>query len=83
MRITTWEILDREALDERRNRPRIPLVTECRSCGRVADIEGAPAPQLAEAPGPPGWRLEEERVEFIGLCPECSADQDDQINQEG
>lgn len=55
----------------------------CRSCGRVADIEGASAPQLAEVPGPPGWRLEEERVEFIGLCPECRADQDDQINQEG
>ena len=35
MRITTREVLDREAIDDRRNRPRIPLVTECRSCGRV------------------------------------------------
>ena len=35
MRITTREVLDREAVEERRNRPRIPLVTECRSCGRV------------------------------------------------
>lgn len=35
MRITTREVLDREAVEERRNRPRTPLVTECRSCGRV------------------------------------------------
>ena len=35
MRITPREVLDREAVEERRNRPRIPLVTECRSCGRV------------------------------------------------
>lgn len=35
MRITTREVLDQEAVEERRSRPRIPLVTECRSCGRV------------------------------------------------
>ena len=40
MRLTTRETLDREAVEERRNRPRIPLVTECRSCGRVIDDGG-------------------------------------------
>ena len=35
MRITTREVLDWKAIEERRNRSRIPLVTECRSCGRV------------------------------------------------
>lgn len=35
MRLTTREVLEWEALEERRNRPRIPLVTACRSCGRV------------------------------------------------
>jgi len=40
MRITTREVLDREAIEERRNRPRIPLVTECRSCGWVIDDGG-------------------------------------------
>ena len=40
MRITTREVLDWEAIEERRNRSRIQLVTECRSCGRVIDDGG-------------------------------------------
>lgn len=35
MRPTTREVLDWKAIEERRNRSRIPLVTECRSCGQV------------------------------------------------
>lgn len=35
MRLTTREVLNREALEERRNRPRISLVTECDRCGRI------------------------------------------------
>lgn len=37
MRITTREVLDREAFAERRNRPRISLVTRCRDCGWIID----------------------------------------------
>lgn len=37
MRPTTREVLDREALAERRNRPRISLVTRCRDCGWIID----------------------------------------------
>jgi len=35
MRLATREGLNWDTIEERRNRPRIPLVTECRSCGRV------------------------------------------------
>lgn len=37
MRITTREVLDWKAIEERRNRSRIPLVTECMDCGRIID----------------------------------------------
>lgn len=37
MRPTTREVLDREAFAERRNRPRISLVTRCRDCGWIID----------------------------------------------
>jgi len=55
----------------------------CRHCDRVADIDCERAPEPAAASPVMGWRIDEERVEFIGLCPECRATQDDQTDQEG
>lgn len=55
----------------------------CRSCGRVADIDGGLTAKLPTGRCARGWRIDEERVEFIGLCPECCAMHDEQTTQEG
>lgn len=55
----------------------------CRSCGRVADVDGVHPPRPRTPRGAEGWRIDEERVEFIGLCPECCATHDEQTDQEG
>lgn len=49
----------------------------CRSCGRVDDVKIAGSvlrsvKALGEA-GARGYKIEECRVEFIGLCPDCAA----------
>lgn len=55
----------------------------CRCCGRVADVECEPAERARNPREPAGWRIEEERVEFIGLCPDCSEASAQQTDQEG
>ncbi len=47
----------------------------CESCGRISDVER----ELAQVPELPlttenGFRVTDFRVEFVGLCRECSSD---------
>lgn len=44
----------------------------CRKCGRVADVflpSDFPLPECPENCG--GFRIDEARVEFLGVCPDC------------
>ncbi len=53
----------------------------CESCGRIVDVLVDQAldaidPRLMDANGPkrlpPGWKILQRRVDFIGVCPDCS-----------
>ncbi len=56
----------------------------CLRCGRVADLDCEVVACLAEARRAAGeWLIEGERVEFVGLCPECRETESDETNQEG
>lgn len=52
---------------------------QCTSCGRTDDIPSA-SQILAEIPkdNPGGWQIQECRVEYVGLCPDCSTEGADQ-----
>jgi len=51
----------------------------CRECGRVADLPCAPVECLERARQvADGWTVEEQRVEFTGLCPDCQERQSDE-----
>ncbi len=51
----------------------------CRSCGRVADLPCAPIDCLEQARrSADGWIIDEQRVEFTGLCPDCQANRTDE-----
>ncbi len=53
----------------------------CRSCGRIVDvvvkqsldtIMPRPVDPRAGQPLQPGWKIVQRRVDFIGVCPDCS-----------
>lgn len=46
---------------------------QCRSCGRVEDLHIDPASRLEELwESEGGFEIEECRVSFVGVCPECA-----------
>lgn len=57
----------------------------CLRCGKVADVECETIDCLREAErAVGGWQIEDHRVEFMGLCPECQRDEEDDVkDQEG
>jgi Fur family ferric uptake transcriptional regulator len=55
----------------------------CDSCGRVDDVPLAANPRIEDAQRLlDGWKIEGQRVEFHGLCPDCVAAAE-QSGQEG
>jgi len=51
----------------------------CRECDRVADLPCAPVECLEQARrAAEGWTIDEQRVEFTGLCPDCRKRQADE-----
>ncbi len=47
---------------------------QCTSCGRVDDLPvKTDVPTDLPENTPEGWQIEECRVEFVGLCPDCNA----------
>ncbi|MGD9498254.1 MAG: Fur family transcriptional regulator [Armatimonadota bacterium] len=56
----------------------------CLRCQRVADIDCDIVECIADAQKASGeWLIEGERVEFVGLCPECRDDHEVETHQEG
>ena len=48
----------------------------CLDCGRIDDIFDPVSFHKARKPRlPNGWQIREQRVEFLGVCPECQNDQ--------
>lgn len=44
----------------------------CRNCQRLADLPLQPAAALERARQATDFKVEEARVEFVGLCPDCA-----------
>ncbi len=45
----------------------------CTHCGAISDIEGCPAPDWERLPCLAGYTVEEHRLEFRGICPQCNS----------
>lgn len=58
----------------------------CRRCGRVDDVhlDVEPTPSVEDARrAADRWRIDGCRVEFVGLCPDCSEAEDAEHAQDG
>ena len=61
---------DRRAHYEARMEPHAHFI--CTSCGEIADIEEVPPIEWRTLRDLVGYRVDEQRVEFLGLCPGCA-----------
>ena len=51
----------------------------CVSCGRIDDLENPPEVRLDDqAPRQEGWRVVDHKVEFMGTCPDCLTQNEEQ-----
>ncbi|BDP40611.1 transcriptional repressor [Deinococcus aetherius] len=44
----------------------------CRGCGAIFDVDAEAMPCIPVAALPPGFQVTEVRLEFMGLCPDCT-----------
>ena len=45
----------------------------CTHCGAISDVGGCPSPDWDRLPCLAGYTVEEHRLEFRGICPQCNS----------